>query len=588
VAHTNVEVALLLRELARLTELEEGSVQSFRVRAYQRAVDAVRSLETDVTGLSFEELRAVDGIGDRIARKIREYVETGRIGKLEELRSRYPPGMLELLKVPGLGPKTVLMLRDHLGVTDVDGLRAALEGHRVRELPRMGPRSEERLAAALERLGLHSEERRVPIAESMPVAGALVAALEELPGVERAVVCGSLRRFREMIGDVDVVVAAEDPAEVTAAFVALPVVRDVLVRGPTKASVVVLGDLQADLRVVQAEEFGAAVLYATGSKAHNIHLRQLALDRGWTLNEYGLTEVESGRVVASRTEEEIYAAFDLPYIEAPMREDRGEIEAAVDGTLPTLVRLADLRGDLHVHSSWSGDGRSSLEEMLDAAAARGLAYVAITEHAAGLAINGLSRERVLEERDRIGRLAERYPGLRILYGVELNIDPDGGLDYDAGFRAGLDWCVASIHDHFELPAERQTRRLVAAMEDPAVTVIGHPTGRRIGRRRGIEFDLAEVLDAAERTGTALEINGSLERLDLPSDLLMAARGRSGVCFAISSDAHHVADLENVRWGVRTAQRGWVEAPRVVNTWPVERLVAWIRDRVAPPADSGNA
>ncbi|HHC08947.1 MAG TPA: DNA polymerase/3'-5' exonuclease PolX [Actinobacteria bacterium] len=573
---TNDEVVRVLRELIEYEKLEEGSAQSFRVRAYEKAVDAVRSLGRDVADLSLEELRAVDGIGDHIARRIRAYVETGRIDRLEELRAKYPPGLLELLKIPGLGPKTVLRLWNELGVATVDDLRRALDEHRVRELPRMSERMEAKLAKAIERLGLHAEEHRFPIGEALPLAEELVAELRGLDAVVEVAYAGSLRRFRDTIGDLDVVVASRDPATVMAAVRELPQVDELLLSGETKTSFVATAGMQVDVRVVEPEQYGAALLYFTGSKAHNIRLRQLAIERSWTLNEYALADADTGEVVASRTEEDIYEALGLSFVLPPLREDRGEIEAALEGTLPEVVTDADVIGDLHVHTTWSGDGRSSLAEILEAAHRRGLRYVAITEHGENLTINGLDRDRVLAEREEIEAFRERYPDMVILHGSELNIGRDGGLDYDDEFLAGFDWCVASVHSHFDLPQAEQTERIVTAMHHPAVNAVGHLTGRLIGTRPGIELDFAAIADAAAATGTALEINGHLSRLDVPADLLWTVRDRDDVLVVIDSDAHHVSDFENLRYGVRVAQRGWVARDRVVNTWPPRRFLAWAR------------
>ena len=358
-------------------------------------------------------------------------------------------------------------------------------------------------------------------------------------------------------------------------FVGLPFVRDILARGDTKSSIITASDLQVDLRVIPPESFGAATLYFTGSKAHNIALRQRAIDRGWILNEYELAESSTGTVIASRTEEAIYEALGLEFVPPELREDIGEVQAAAAGDLPDLVEVADVRGDLHVHSTWSGDGRSSLEEMIATAAQRGLEYVAITEHGEDLAINGLSRNRVLEERAAIDQLRRRHEPLTILHGAELNIGPDGTVDYDAAFLAGFQWCVASVHSHFDLDPVRQTERVIAAMQNPAVNAIGHLTGRRIGMRPGIELDIEAVFDAAVATGTALEINSHLDRLDVPSDLLLLARGIPDLVFVVSTDAHHTTEYDDIRWGVANARRGWVDAARVANTWPLARFLEWV-------------
>ncbi|MGD2051642.1 MAG: DNA polymerase/3'-5' exonuclease PolX [Acidimicrobiia bacterium] len=570
----NREVARVLGELAALLVLDEQSRQAFRVRAYEKAQQAVAGLDRDVASMSDGELLAVDGLGKGTVARIREYLDTGSIARLDELRLAYPPSVVELTRIPGLGPKSVHLLRERLGVESVADLEQAIAANALRDLPGMGARSEGKIAGAVARLGLHGKDRRTPIAEALPIARELVAALREVPAVRHVTYCGSLRRFRETIGDVDIVVASTRPGAVMDAFVALPQVQQVLVHGDTKTSILTAGGIQVDLRVVAPSQLGAALVYFTGSKEHNIELRQRAIDRGLLLNEYALSDGD--RVVGSRTEKAVYRGLGLPFIAPELREGHGEVAAAAEGSLPRLVTEDDIRGDLHVHSTWSGDGRSALEDMVAAAAGRGLAYVAITEHGEDLTINGLSREEVGRERRIIEELRGAYPGLHILHGAELNIGPDGSLDYDTDFLLGLDWGVASVHSHFDLPQARQTERVLAAMAHPAVNVIGHLTGRRIGHRPGIDLDPAAVFAAAADTGTALEINCHLDRLDIPADLLRQAAAVDGVRFLIDTDAHHTSELANVTWGVAVARRGWVDKATIANTWPADRFLAWAR------------
>lgn len=576
-ADDNQSLVALFRELAELTVLDEGSPNAFRVRAYENAVDAIASYRGDLQSLSEKELTAIDGIGQSTAKKIREFFKGGKVAKLEELRLKYPSDFVELSRIPGLGPKTLLRLKSELGVRNLDDLRAALETKKVREVHGLGAKMEEKLLRAIDRRGSTGKDQRRPIAEALPIARELVKALEALPGVERAQYCGSLRRFRETIADVDIVVASKDPSSVTEAFLKLPTVREVMGSGDTKTSVLTSTGLQVDLRVVEPRHFGAACQYFTGSKAHNIKLRQRALARGWLLNEYGLSHAESGDVIASESEEAIYEALGLQFIPPPMREDRGEIERAAEGQLPPPVRLEDLRGDLHVHTSLSGDGRSPLEEVVRSAAERGYAYLAVTDHAENLAFNGVSRDQLVEQRGQVEGLRERYPGMALLHGAELNIDREGGVDYDPAFRKELDWCVAGVHSHFELDRAQQTRRILAAMEDPTVDAIAHLTGRRIGHRAGIELDIDAVLQKAVETNTAIEINAALGRLDASSDVLYRARGM-GVTFVISTDSHHPRELERMEWGALHATRGWVEPSRIANTWPREVFLEWLHER----------
>jgi len=569
----------LFRELVQLTVLDEGSPNSFRARAYENALEAISAHPGDLERLSEKELTKVPGLGASTARKVREFYETGTIAKLEMLRQKYPPEFVELTRVPGLGPKTARRLESELGVRSLEDLRAALEARRVRTVKGLGAKVEENLLRALERREPTGKENRRPIAEVLPIAKELVAALEALPGVERAQYCGSLRRFRETIADVDILVASAGPGSVIEALVKVGAVREVRERGDTKAALRTVTGLQVDLRVVAPGQFGAACQYFTGSKAHNIKLRQRALARGWLLNEYGLQDAKTGEVIAAASEEAIYEALGLQFVPPPMREDHGEVERAAEGTLPPVARLEDLRSDLHVHTSLSGDGRSTLEEVVAAAEARGYAGLAITDHAEGLAFNGVSREELAAQGRQIEALRSRHPGTTLLHGAELNIGPDGSVDYDAEFRRTLDWCVAGVHSHFELDGAQQTRRVLAAMEDPTVHAIAHLTGRRVGHRPGIEIDADAVLKKAVETGTALEINVSLGRLDLSSEVLLRARGLP-VVFAVGTDAHHARELARMDWAPLHAARGWVEPARIANTWPRERFLGWLQERRA--------
>lgn len=575
---SNSEVASHLYELARLTALAEGSSNAFRVRAYENAARSVEGHPDPVGEMSATELTVLRGVGKSTADKIRRLVEDGRIDRLEELRAQFPPEFVELTRVQGVGPKTAVLLRDELGVASVEALRSAIARQELRELPGMGAKTEENIARSLERLGEPGKERRTPINDAMRVGREIADTLAAVPGVVKVAPMGSLRRFRETIGDVDVIVASSGDADaVMKALVDLPLVRDIVGSGSRKTSVVTAAGLQIDVRVVRPDQYGAAQMYFTGSKAHNIRLRQMAIGRGWILNEYALSEAESGRIIASQTEEEVYAAFGLPWIAPEMREDTGEIEAALAGELPDLVSEEGLLGDLHVHTSLSGDGRQDLDSMVEAAKKRGYTYLAITDHAEDLAINGASRDQMLEQRSRISEIRKRNRRMRVLHGAELNIGRDGSIDYDPEFLAGFDWGVASVHSHFDLPVAEQTKRIITAMHNPGVNVIGHLTGRLIGRRPGITLDVDAVLGAAEETGCGIEINCHLRRLDAPAEILRRARNRD-VVFVISTDAHDASELGNVRWGVRQARRGWVDRRRVANTWERDRFLEWAEQK----------
>ena len=571
-ADTKQDVLDMLRELAELTLLEEQNPQSFRVRAYESAAQAITAQATDLGKLTIKELQRIEGIGKSTAEKIRELLETGNVARLEALRQKHPRSVVALLHIQGLGPKAVSRLRAELGVQSIEDLRRALEQHRLRDLRGFGVKSEEKLRQALERLDAQGALERTPISIALPHAERIVAHLREVPGVSEVIYCGSLRRFAETIGDIDIVVTAAAAEPVMEALVSLVLVERVLGRGERKTSVVTRRGMQVDLRVVEPQQLGAALLYFTGSKGHNIKLRQRALARGLTLNEYGLIEVETGKVVASATESDIYAALGLGWIPPVLREDAGEIEAAEGGRLSRPIEA--IRGDFHVHTTVSGDGRSSLEEMVRGARERGYHTLAITDHAEGT-LSGVSREALLQQRDEIRALAGELGGsLRLLHGVELNIGPEGELDYDPEFRARFDFCLASVHSHFELDRVAQTRRVTRAMQDPSVRMIGHLSARMIGHRPGIDLDLDAVFDAAERTGTALEINGALPRLDLSVEALRRARSRD-VPLVLTSDAHHERELTRIRFAALNAERAAIPPERVVNTWDAAQLGSWL-------------
>jgi DNA polymerase (family X) len=572
VAWLNEEVAGLLREYAELTQITGGDV--FRARNYEKAARSVRGWGEDISRLDAKGLRAIPGVGASIAAKIAEYLATGQIAALDELRAKIPAGVLELTRVPGLGPKRALQLNHDLGVSSVDELAAAVKAGRLEGLAGFGARSEERIASGIE---VYRQGReRVLLDVALHTATTMVAAISAVPGCQRCTYAGSLRRWRETVGDVDILAAAADSAPLMAAFTALPEVAAVIASGPTKTSIRTSAGLQVDLRVVQLDAWGAALQYFTGSQAHNVAVRQIAIRQKLKLSEYGLFDNETGDLIVSRTEEEVYARLGLVWIPPALREDHGEVQAAARGQIPRLVREKDLKGDLHTHTNLT-DGVASLEDMVAAAVRRGYAYYAITDHAPNLFFQRMTDEKMLAQRDQVRALD--VP-LDLLHGTELNIAPDGSVDWDdASFGgqglAGFDLCVASVHSHFDQPRAEMTRRFVAACENPRVNIIGHPTTRRIGRRPPVDVDFGELFRACARTGTALEINASPQRLDLPSDHIRAARD-TGVVFAIDSDAHSVADQGNMPYGVGTAQRGWLTDDDVINTWPLDRLRAFLR------------
>jgi DNA polymerase (family X) len=572
----NEELARQFREIATLLKL--SGEDAFRVRAYERSADAIGATTIDLASVGPEELGQIKGIGASTARKVAEYLSTGTIGLLTELREKVPPGIVELTRIPGLGPKTAKLLFERLGVSSVDTLRDAIEAGQLRNLPGLGEKTEANLRAALERMDAKGVGR-VPVAEALSVAQALCARLRALPQVVQVAYAGSLRRMRETIGDVDLLVASTAPGPVMEALRTSDLVREVIAAGEKKTSVITARGIQVDLRVVEPEAWGAALVYFTGSKAHNVRIRERAVRRGLTLNEYGLFRKDSGEQVASRTEADVYTALGLAWVPPPMREDTGEVEAAAAGTLPRVVQMEDIRGDLHGHSDWSGDGKASLEDMVSAAAARGYAYWAVTDHAEGLPMNGLSREQVLARREVLSALQDHYPDLHLLDGAELNIGIDGGLDYDPDFLLAFDFCVASVHTLINRPTGEQTERIIRAIQHPAVHVIGHPTGRKIGYRPGYDIDLDAIIQAAVEYGVALEVNASPWRLDLSGDFVRRAV-EAGALLAISSDAHSVGDLANMSYGVATAQRGWATPDHVLNCRDLDGLRAFVEAKRA--------
>ncbi|MGY1577691.1 DNA polymerase/3'-5' exonuclease PolX [Streptomyces sp. MN13] len=581
-ARSNDEVAALFSEYADLISITGGD--AFKARAYEKAARAIGGHHADVSGLDVKGLQEIPGVGRSVAEKVVEYFRTGAVPAVEELRAKIPAGVRRLTAIPTLGPKKAHLLYEELGIASVDELVDAIHAERLRDLKGFGPRTEENI---LHGIGLlRSAGGRVLIDIAMDAAETIVGALSGATGCRRCAYAGSLRRVRETIRDIDVLVAAEDSAPVTRTFTELPYVTEVIAQGRTKTSVRTAKGLAVDLRVVPPDSWGAALQYFTGSKAHNIRTRELAVHQGLKLSEYGLFDAESGEKIVSETEEDVYDRLGLPWIPPTLREDRGEIEAGLNGELPELVTERDVRGDLHTHTDLT-DGLAPLEEMVAAAAARGYAYYAVTDHGPDMAMQRMTDERMLAQRERVRELDGAYDrhgrreatgkqgGMRLLHGAELNIGPDGEVDWPAGFLAGFDLCVASVHSHFNQDRETLTHRVVRACENPYVNVIGHPTTRIIGKRPGIDADLDAVFAACARTGTALEINAHPDRLDLRDEDILRAR-RHGVKFAVDSDAHAVPHLDNLRYGVGTAQRGWLTKDDVINTWPLTRLRRFLR------------
>jgi DNA polymerase (family 10) len=575
-ARANEQVAALLSEYAELLTMTGGD--RFKIRSYEKAARALRGHHADLATLDGRGVQEIPGVGKSIAGKVVEARDGGTFRQLEELRAEVPDGVRTLMAIPNLGPSKALAVHRELGISSVEELEAAIDAGRLRDLKGFGARSEEVIKTGIGLLRSGGGRVLMPIA--LGLAESMVARLAPL--ADRCAYAGSLRRGRETVGDIDVLATAAESGPLMDAFAALPEVASVLLRGDTKTSVRTgplrgaPGGLQVDLRVVPVECWGAALQYFTGSKEHNVRVRELAVHAKLKLSEYGLFDAESGELIVADTEESVYQRLGLAWVPPTLREDTGEVAAARAGTLPRLVTVDDLRGDLHTHTDLT-DGVSSLTEMLDAAAARGYAYYAVTDHAPDLVMQRMTLEKALAQRAQLRALQDRYPDMRLLHGSELNIGPDGTVDWPAEVLSGFDVCVASVHSHFTLPVAEQTRRLIRACENPHVHVIGHLTGRRLGRRPPIEVDLDAVFAAAARTGTAIEVNGGPERLDLRDEHIRWAR-RHGVKFAVDSDAHAVPELNYVRYATLTGQRGWLEPDDVINTWPYERFRAFLDGR----------
>src|SRR5215203_1029049 len=550
----NEELARLFSEMAELLELTGET--GFRVRAYDRGARALSGHGADLSGLSERELAAIPGVGKAIAAKVREYLDTGRVAKLDELRAQVPPGLRALVRVPGLGPAKARLVHERLGVSSPEELATALAAGQVASLPGMGQRTEANLRRALERMAQPGDG--IPLAVALPVAETLRDRLAGVAGVERVEVAGSLRRMKAAVHDIDLLAAATDPASVNRAFTELPQVAEVAALGDTKASIRTRDGLQVDLRAVPPEVWGAAWQYFTGSAAHNVRIRERAVKEGLKLSEYGLFE-RGGELVVATDEEVVYDRLGMAWVPPVLREDRGEVDAARRGQLPALVSLADVGGDFHCHTDLSPDGTAPLEVMVEAARARGYRFLAITDHGERLGLGGASRDQLLAQRQRIRALEARLGDIALLHGAELNIGGDGPLDYDDEFL-----------DRLDQPREQLTARLVAACQHPAVNVIGHPTGRRIGSRAAGDVDLEALYRAAARTGTALEVNGSPHRLDLGDEQVRLAH-EFGVILSFGSDSHGPGHLANMRFAVATAGRGWTTPDRVINTLPMEEL-----------------
>ncbi|MGV8174625.1 MAG: DNA polymerase/3'-5' exonuclease PolX [Methanothrix sp.] len=568
----NREVADILYQMAELLELQAEN--RFKIIAYSKAARAIESLPEDISSVCRQRrLESIPGVGRAIAEKVEEYLKTGKMAAHQDLLAKTPPGLAELLQISGLGPKTVFMLHEKLNITSIEDLERAAREHRIRRLPRMGPTRESNIIKSIERYKKRSN--RILYSSAQPLVNQIISFLQGLEGLEHITPAGSFRRAKETVGDIDILATASRPEEIVAAFSRMPMVQEVLARGPTKASVIVQDTIQVDLRIVEHQSFGTVLQYFTGSKEHNVRIRQIALSRGYSLSEYSLTRLSDGRDLFFDREEDVYAALGLSYIPPEMREDLGEIEAAMKGMLPNLLELKDIRGDLHIHSDWS-DGRASIMEMARAASALGYEYIALCDHSPSVGIaGGLSPEKLEEKIRAIEAANEGLEGMTILSGTEVDIKSDGHLDYPDSLLARCDVVVASLHMGGGQSERSITGRLISAIENENVDIIGHPTGRIIGQREPYDMDLPSVFEAAARTGTALEINSYPGRLDL-SDINARAAMKAGVKLAINSDAHDTGQLSTMKYGINVARRAWLERSDVINTKHLKDLLASLK------------
>ncbi len=577
----NGDIATLVERMGEL--LEVLSANRFRVIAYQRGARVIRDCTDDLATLAddINQLTAIEGIGKGLAEKIIEFAETGKIAEHDELLAQVPPGVLDVLKLPGVGPKTAALFWQKAGVESIDDLKKKLSNGELEKLPRMGKKTLDNIRKAIEFAESAGERKR--LGDVLPVATYFVHELSKLPEALRVDYAGSLRRGKETIGDVDILVASDEPDAISKHFRGLEVVDEVLAAGSTKSAIRTTTRLQVDLRVVRPDRYGAALAYFTGSKEHNVQLRQRAIDRDLRLNEYGLwnaddaDHMDEAEPVAAETEEDIYQALDLPFIAPALRESRGEIDAAEKDKLPELIEMRHIRCDLHAHTTAS-DGTMSLEELVALAKDRDYHTIAITDHSASsVQANGLTIERLEKQIEQVRQLNAKTKGITILAGSEVDILSDGKLDYPNHLLKELDIVVASPHVALKQEPAKATKRLLKAIENPYVHIIGHPTGRLITRREGLSPDMKKLFEAAAKCGTAMELNANPWRLDLRDTHLRTAIDM-GVMIAINTDAHHPSDLDLLTYGIMTARRGWVEPHHVINCLPPKALQAWLNKK----------
>ncbi len=563
----NLEIAAIFNQIADLLEIQGAN--TFRIRAYRRAADNLENLTDNIEVIAKQgTLRSIPGIGDDLAAKISEYIDSGKMEFFEQLKKDVPPGLARLLDIPSVGPKTAKQIYDLFHIQTIEELEDLCRTEKLLGAPGFKKKTIENILRGIE---IYKRRKgNYLLGRTLPIANELCKYLEL--HTERVSYGGSLRRMKEVVHDVDILAASRNPEATMKAFLSMPLIGEVLAQGPTKASVRVQDDLQIDLRVIEPKSWGAALHYFTGSKTHNIRMRERAIKLGMKLNEYGLFD-DADNFIAGSEEEEIFEKLGVPWIPPVLREDQGELEAALEGRLPNLVNISDIQGDLHMHTSWS-DGAYSIEEMVEASRKRGYKYVAITDHSKSLGVaGGLSDADLVRHTEEIRSIDSKYPDIRILAGTEVDIRQDGTLDYSDELLGKLDFVVASVHSGFRQDRATLTNRVVRAMQNPHVRVIGHPTGRLLGDRDAYDLDFDEVMKEAVRTRTCLEVNSNFHRLDLNDVLCRKARDM-GVHVIISTDSHNYDDLLNLPYGVATAQRGWTEKERVLNARPVEELLSF--------------
>jgi len=571
---SNKEIAKVFQDIADLLELKGEN--PFKIRAYQKVVRSIEHLPVELEQLVAEDkLKEVPGVGEAITKKITELVTTGKLDFYEKLKAEFPAGISTLLDLPGIGPKTAMLLTRELDIKSIDELESAIAGGKVASLPRMGDKTAENIRHQIQALRRKKRSQRIPISEALPVVDEISARLSPLPGLRHLTPAGSLRRFQETVGDIDLMGTADNATEVMQAFTTLPQVREVLASGTTKASVLVSGGLQVDLRIVDHDSFGSTLQYFTGSKQHNINLRERAHRMGLKLSEYGITNLTTGELEKFATEEAFYQRQGLEFIPPEIREGQQEIERAEHGTIPRLVELSDIKGDLHVHTDWS-DGHDSLEAMALAAKALGYQYLGIADHSGGRGIaHGLDAERLKQQLLEIKQLNQKIDGIRILSGMEVDIRADGRLDLPDELLAELDIVTAAVHSAMNQSQEQMTGRILGALENPNVDVLAHPTCRLLPDREPVAVDMEAVFQTAAKTNTILEINAMPSRLDLKD--IHAYRARElGVKLIINTDAHSTEHLQFMRFGIGVARRGWCQAQDILNTRPLAEIMTYLR------------